>query len=209
MPGPIDFDADGSDDGRLTRPERITSRNSTIPRVIPARKCTVSAEPKSVEACRLQFDSNARRTCVIHSGSRGSRLQRGRADVAAIRQSNRLDTDSSAAVRPIASPISVAIGSTRMLRGAAHRFGRLDRVGDDQFLEPRAGDARDRAARQHAVGDVGVDVGRALLRAARRRRSPACRRNRRCRRPGCRCGPRPRRSRSSPRIRRRARAACR
>src|SRR5262249_11800063 len=30
-------------------------------------------------------------------------------------QSNRLDTDSSAAVRPIASPISVAIESTRML----------------------------------------------------------------------------------------------
>src|SRR2546426_12299428 len=31
-------------------------------------------------------------------------------------QSNRLDTDSSAAVRPIASPISVAMERTRMLR---------------------------------------------------------------------------------------------
>ena len=30
-------------------------------------------------------------------------------------QSNRLDTDSSVAVRPIASPIKVAIGSTRIL----------------------------------------------------------------------------------------------
>ena len=30
-------------------------------------------------------------------------------------QSNRLDTDSSVAVRPIASPIRVAIGSTRIL----------------------------------------------------------------------------------------------
>src|SRR5262249_19750417 len=33
-----------------------------------------------------------------------------------LRQSNRLETDSSAAVRPIASPIRVAMDSTRMLR---------------------------------------------------------------------------------------------
>jgi hypothetical protein len=34
-------------------------------------------------------------------------------------QSNRLETDSSVAVRPIASPISVAIGSTRILPEAS------------------------------------------------------------------------------------------
>jgi hypothetical protein len=34
-------------------------------------------------------------------------------------QSNRLDTDSSVAVRPIASPIRVAIGNTRMLPEAS------------------------------------------------------------------------------------------
>ena len=62
------------------------------------------------------------------------------------------------AVRPIASPIRVAIEQHADVARAAHRFGRLDRIGDDQFLELRRGDARDRAARQHAVGDVGVDL---------------------------------------------------
>src|SRR5262245_4461710 len=39
-----------------------------------------------------------------------------RAERKFLNQSNRLETDSSAAVRPIASPIRVAIDSTRMLR---------------------------------------------------------------------------------------------
>src|SRR5665213_3521175 len=36
-------------------------------------------------------------------------------------------------------------------------LGRLDRVCDDEFLQPRLGDTRDRAAGQHAVADIGVD----------------------------------------------------
>src|SRR5262249_20076301 len=42
-------------------------------------------------------------------------------------------------------------------------LGRLDRVGNDQFLEAGGGDARDRAAREHAVGDVGIDRGCAFI----------------------------------------------
>src|SRR5262249_4806664 len=38
-----------------------------------------------------------------------------------------------------------------------HLRGRLNRIGDHQFLEIRFVDARDRAAREHAVGDVAVD----------------------------------------------------
>src|SRR3546814_5826638 len=38
---------------------------------------------------------------------------------------------------------------------AAHRVGALDRIGDDQFLEFRRLDPRHRAARQHAMADIG------------------------------------------------------
>src|SRR5262245_42558030 len=43
------------------------------------------------------------------------------------------------------------------------RLGRLDRIGDHQLLELRGGDARDRAARQHAMRDIGADVDGAFL----------------------------------------------
>ena len=66
-------------------------------------------------------------------------------------------------MREIASAISVAIGVTRMLGAARTRCGRLDRVGDHQFLIFEAGDARDRPARKHAVGDVGDHRGGALV----------------------------------------------
>src|SRR5207253_3467609 len=39
----------------------------------------------------------------------------------------------------------------------------LDRVGDDELVEPRGSDAGDRAAGQHAVGDIRVDLDRALV----------------------------------------------
>jgi hypothetical protein len=63
----------------------------------------------------------------------------------------------------MASPIRGAMEMTRMLLGHPHGLGRLDRVGDHQFLQPRRGDAGDRAARQHAVGDIGGDILGALL----------------------------------------------
>ena len=59
---------------------------------------------------------------------------------------NRLETDFSAAVRLIASPIRVAIGSTRMLGEVCDRLGRLDRIGDHQLFEIGIVDARDGAA---------------------------------------------------------------
>ena len=73
-------------------------------------------------------------------------------------QSNRLDTLSSLAMRAIASPISGAMVMTRMLLGDADRLGRRDGVGQHQFGQVGGGDARDRAARQHAVGDIGRDA---------------------------------------------------
>jgi hypothetical protein len=47
---------------------------------------------------------------------------------------------SSLAVREIASPIRSAIETTRMLV-RVRRLGRLDRIGDHQFLELGGGDA--------------------------------------------------------------------
>ncbi len=41
------------------------------------------------------------------------------------------------------------------VRCGQHRLGRLDRVGDDQFLDARGGDPGDGSAGQHAMGDVG------------------------------------------------------
>eukprot|EP01035_Chromulina_nebulosa_P035018 gene35017-47052_t len=43
-------------------------------------------------------------------------------------------------------------------RGGGDRLERADRIGDDQLLERRALDPRDRAARQHAVADIGDDA---------------------------------------------------
>ncbi len=45
-----------------------------------------------------------------------------------------------------------------MLRRDLHGLGRHDRVGDDQLLELGIGDARHGPAREHAMGDVGVDL---------------------------------------------------
>ena len=72
-------------------------------------------------------------------------------------QSNRLDTDFSEAVRPIASAIRDAIDSVRMLAASRTASVGLDRVGDDELLQPRAADAGGGAAGQHAVADIGVD----------------------------------------------------
>jgi uncharacterized protein YbjT (DUF2867 family) len=62
-------------------------------------------------------------------------------------------------------------GLTRMFGAFAVRdgFGRLDRVGDHQFLQLGIGDAGHGAARQHAVGDVGGDAWRRSPAAPRRR----------------------------------------
>ena len=63
----------------------------------------------------------------------------------------------------MASPISVAIESTRMLGEALTAVGRLDRIGDHQLFEFRFVDPGDRAARQHAVADIAVDCAGALF----------------------------------------------
>ena len=63
----------------------------------------------------------------------------------------------------MASPIRVAIESTRILCGGIHGVGRLDRIRDHQLLQIRFVDAGDRAARQHAVGDIAIDGLGALL----------------------------------------------
>ena len=109
-------------------------------------------------------------------------------------QSNRLDTER------LASPCArsprrgaAAIEMTRMLRATfTASVGWIELVMTSSFSFEVAM-RRDRAAREHAVGDVGVDVLRALARGARRRRCTGCRRNRRCRRRGCRSARRRRR----------------
>ena len=72
-------------------------------------------------------------------------------------QSNRLETERSSLMRRIASAISGAIVSWRMLCDSAHRLGRDDAVGHHQLLDRRGGDPRHRAARQHAMRDIGID----------------------------------------------------
>ena len=73
-------------------------------------------------------------------------------------QSNKLDTNSSAAVRLIASAISEAIDSVRMLVATrTASVGWIESVITSSFKRG-AGDARGGAAGEHAVGDVGVDV---------------------------------------------------
>ncbi|QTK80895.1 hypothetical protein AT6N2_C3442 [Agrobacterium tumefaciens] len=44
-----------------------------------------------------------------------------------------------------------------------HACGRLNAVGDDEFAQLRGSDARDRAAREHAVGDIGGNAGRTFF----------------------------------------------
>ncbi len=70
---------------------------------------------------------------------------------------------------------------------------RRDGIGHHHGFELGILDPRHRAARQHAMGGIGIDFGGAVLRAARRRRCRSCRRNRRYRRSGRRRGPRHRR----------------
>ena len=48
------------------------------------------------------------------------------------------------------------------VRGLLNGFGRLDRVGDHQFLQHGVADAGDGAAREDAMGDVGDDRLRAM-----------------------------------------------
>ena len=43
------------------------------------------------------------------------------------------------------------------------RVARLDRVGDDELLQPRSHDAGNRAARQHAVADIASDQRRTVI----------------------------------------------
>ena len=73
-------------------------------------------------------------------------------------QSNRLDTDSSDAVRPMASRDqarrSRACGCWRDLWTAS--VGWIE-FGDHEFFQLRRGDAGRGAAGQHAMGDIGVD----------------------------------------------------
>ena len=71
-------------------------------------------------------------------------------------QSKRLETLSSLAMRAMASPISGAIETTRMFFET-----RMASVGwmvsvMNQFFQIRGGDARHGAAREHAMGDIGV-----------------------------------------------------
>ena len=61
---------------------------------------------------------------------------------------------------------SEARSRSRGCCGDAHRFGRLNCVGEHEFAELGGGDARDRPAREHAVGDVGRDARRAASTSA-------------------------------------------
>ncbi len=56
-----------------------------------------------------------------------------------------------------------AVGTIRMFVAALTPLGRLDRVGDDQALHHGILDPFDRRAGQDAVGDVAVNLGRAVL----------------------------------------------
>ena len=77
-------------------------------------------------------------------------------------------TELSSAIRRIASAISGAIVTWRML--CARRTASVARIefGHHQHLQRRGRDARHRAARQHAVGHIGGDRRGALLRSAHR-----------------------------------------
>ena len=96
-------------------------------------------------------------------------------------------------MRLIASPNNGAMVSRRILPLGVVGFARIDGVGDDQFAELGGLDARRGAARQHAVGAIGIDVGRALLLQRGRGIAQGPGRIRRYRRPGCSSGPRRRR----------------
>ena len=64
-------------------------------------------------------------------------------------------------------------------RAGSRLGGQRDRVGHDDLVQLRFGDARDRAARQHRVRAIGDDLLRAVL---LQRRSPPCTACSRCRR---------------------------
>ena len=72
-------------------------------------------------------------------------------------QSNRLETLSSLAIS------SDRLADQRRDRnhpdivGNPDRFGCLDGVGENQFLEPRGGDLRHRSAGKNPVRDIGID----------------------------------------------------
>jgi hypothetical protein len=96
----------GDDSGTVRKPQLLPRLTLNGSRESP-RSATIPAS-------RLRTKIDRQDSARIHRYLLAPR--EGRAKGKFLSQSNRLETDSSPAVRPIASPISVAMDSTRMLR---------------------------------------------------------------------------------------------